>query len=88
MPGITCPVPKGAFYAFPRISASYGRSYHGETIDGSMGVCRLLLEHEKVAAVPGCEFGDDDYMRLSYATGMGQIEEALNRIERFLKSLS
>ena len=88
MPGITCPEPKGAFYAFPCISASYGRSYRGETIDGSRGFCRLHLEHEKVAAVPGCEFGDDEYMRRSYATGMGQIEEALNRVERFLKSLS
>ena len=80
IPGIVCPEPQGAFYAFPRIAAGYGRTYRGEVVDGSMSFCRLLLEHEKVAAVPGCEFGADGYMRLSYATSMAQIETALDRI--------
>jgi len=52
-----------------------------------MTFCRLLLEREKVAAVPGVEFGADEHIRLSYATGMPQIEEALNRMERFLSCL-
>jgi aspartate aminotransferase len=88
MAGIICPEPKGAFYTFPRISAFFGRTYRGETVRGSMDFCRLLLEHEQVATVPGCEFGDDKHVRLSYATGMAQIEDALNRIQRFLKDLS
>jgi aspartate aminotransferase len=88
MPDITCPEPRGAFYAFPRIAAYYGRRYDGEVIDGSMAFSRLLLENEKVATVPGLAFGDDAHVRLSYATGMAQIEEAMNRIERFLDRLS
>jgi aspartate aminotransferase len=87
IPGITCPEAKGAFYAFPRVSVCYGRTYRGEAVDSSTNFCRLLLEHEKVAAVPGCEFGDDGHVRLSYATSMGQIEEALDRIERFVGGL-
>ena len=87
MPGISCPVPQGAFYAFPRIAATYDRQYNGQIVDGSLTFCRLLLEHEKVAAVPGIAFGDDAHMRLSYATSMAQIEEALNRLERFLSQL-
>jgi len=87
MPGISCPVPQGAFYAFPRIAATYDRQYDGQVVDGSLTFCRLLLEHEKVAAVPGIAFGDDAHMRLSYATSMAQIEEALTRLERFLSHL-
>jgi aspartate aminotransferase len=87
MPDITCPQPDGAFYAFPRVSAYYGRRYRDEVVDGSMAFSRLLLEHEKVATVPGLAFGNDEHIRLSYATGMAQIEEALDRMERFLGRL-
>jgi aspartate aminotransferase len=88
MPDITCPQPDGAFYAFPRISAYCGRRYDGQVVDGSMAFSRLLLEHEKVATVPGLAFGDDAHVRLSYATDMAQIEEAMDRLERFLSHLS
>jgi aspartate aminotransferase len=88
MPDITCPEPQGAFYAFPRVSAHYERRYEGEVVDGSMAFSRLLLENEKVATVPGFAFGDDSHIRLSYATGMAQIEEAMNRLERFLSRLT
>ncbi len=88
MPDITCPQPDGAFYAFPRISAYYGRRYNGQVVDGSMAFSRLLLEHEKVATVPGLAFGDDAHVRLSYSTSMAQIEEAMDRLERFLSHLT
>lgn len=88
MPAITCPQPDGAFYAFPRISAYYGRGYNGQLVDGSMAFSRLLLEHEKVATVPGLAFGDDAHVRLSYSTSMAQIEEAMDRLERFLSRLT
>ena len=88
IPGIICPEPHGAFYTFPQVSAAYGRTYRGQLVDGSMSYCQLLLEHEKVAAVPGCEFGADAHIRLSYATSMAQIEAALDRIERFTRELS
>jgi aspartate aminotransferase len=88
MPDITCPQPDGAFYAFPRISAYYGRHYNGQVVDGSMAFSRLLLEHEKVATVPGLAFGDDAHIRLSYSTSMVQIAEAMDRLERFLSHLT
>jgi aspartate aminotransferase len=87
MPKVTCPEPRGAFYTFPRLAAYYGQRYHGASIGGSMDFCRLLLEHEKLALVPGVAFGNDAHVRLSYAASMGQIEEAMNRLERFLGHL-
>jgi aspartate aminotransferase len=88
MPGITCPEPRGAFYTFPRTSAYYGRRYRGQVVDGSMVFSRLFLEHEKVATVPGVEFGNDDHVRLSYATSMAHVEAAMDRLERFLSEFS
>jgi aspartate aminotransferase len=87
IPDVACHEPHGAFYAFPRVSAYFGRRYNGEVIGGSLAFSRLLLEHEKVATVPGLAFGDDDHVRLSYATGMAQIEEAMDRMARFIRGL-
>jgi aspartate aminotransferase len=78
MPGISCVNAKGAFYLFPNIS---------QTGLKSTGFCAKLLEQEKVAAVPGIAFGADDYIRLSYATSMANIEKGLERMERFVRSL-
>jgi aspartate aminotransferase len=77
--GISCVKPKGAFYLFPNISKTGLKSTE---------FCAKLLEAEKVAAVPGIAFGADDYLRLSYATSMANLEKGLERIERFCKSLS
>jgi aspartate aminotransferase len=79
IPGISCVNSKGAFYLFPNIS---------KTGLKSTAFCAKLLEQEKVAAVPGIAFGADDYIRLSYATSMANIEKGLDRIERFCKSLA
>jgi aspartate aminotransferase len=79
MPGITCVNAKGAFYLFPNISGTKLKS---------SDFCAKLLEAEKVAAVPGIAFGADDYIRLSYATGMANIEKGLERIEKFCKTLA
>lgn len=78
MPGISCVNAKGAFYLFPNISKT------GLT---STDFCAKLLELEKVAAVPGIAFGADDYLRISYATSMANIEKGLDRLERFVKGL-
>ena len=78
IPGITCVNAKGAFYLFPNISGTGLKSAE---------FCAKLLEQEKVAAVPGIAFGADDYIRLSYATGMPNIEKGLARIEKFCKTL-
>jgi len=78
MPGISCVNAKGAFYLFPNISGTGLKS---------VDFCARLLEEEKVAAVPGIAFGADDYMRISYATSMANIEKGLDRIEKFVKRL-
>src|SRR6266404_1067203 len=78
IPGISCVNAKGAFYLFPNIS-KLGLN--------STEFCALLLEAEKVAAVPGIAFGADDYLRISYATSLANIEKGLERLQRFAKSL-
>ncbi|HAB15536.1 MAG TPA: pyridoxal phosphate-dependent aminotransferase [Verrucomicrobiota bacterium] len=78
MPGISCVKSRGAFYLFPNIRGTGLSS--GE-------FCTRLLEREKVAAVPGIAFGADDYIRLSYATSMANIEKGLERLKQFVQSL-
>ncbi len=75
MRGVTCAKPTGAFYAFPSIAATGIKS---------VDFAARLLEEEKVAVVPGVPFGADDHIRLSYACSMANIEEGMNRMERFL----
>ena len=77
-PGLTCVNAKGAFYLFPNIS---------QTGLKSSEFCARLLEVEKVAAVPGIAFGADDYIRLSYATSLANIQKGLDRLERFCQTL-
>ena len=78
IPGISCVNARGAFYLFPNIS---------KTGLKSSDFCARLLDSEKVAAVPGIAFGADDYIRLSYATSMANIEKGLDRLDRFCRSL-
>ncbi len=77
--GLPCHKPEGTFYAFPSIKAS-GLS--------SMDFSKELLKREKVAVVPGTAFGEsgEGYIRISYASSIEKLKEALNRIERFIKS--
>ncbi len=78
VPGVTCVNSKGAFYLFPNISGTGLKS---------ADFCARLLEQEKVAAVPGIAFGADDYIRISYATGLANIEKGLERMDRFVRGL-
>ena len=78
MPGVTCVNSKGAFYLFPNISATGLKS---------ADFCARLLEQEKVAAVPGVAFGADDYIRISYATSLANIEKGLGRMDSFVRGL-
>ncbi|MFN3595749.1 MAG: pyridoxal phosphate-dependent aminotransferase [Rubricoccaceae bacterium] len=88
MPGLVCPKPEGAFYLFPDVSALYGRrAPSGEVIGGSIALCTYLLDAAEVALVPGEAFGDDAGVRLSYATGMDALAEALRRIAGALGAL-
>lgn len=83
MPGISCLLPPGAFYAFPNVSKLFGKSYNGKPIKDSMGLTELLLTEAKVAVLPGIPFGADGYLRLSYATSMKNITGGMDRIEEF-----
>lgn len=83
--GISCCLPGGAFYLFPDVSAFYGKELSGKIINNSLDFCAHLLETQHVAAVPGIAFDDDNCIRLSYATSDDQINEAVQRIERFIK---
>lgn len=85
--GITCFNPKGAFYVFPNISGLYGKSINGKTINNSMDFASILLDEAKVAVVPGIGFGDDDYVRLSFATSMQVIKEGIEAIKEFVSRL-
>jgi aspartate aminotransferase len=78
IPGITCVNAKGAFYLFPNISGTGLKSAE---------FCARLLEQEKVAAVPGIAFGADDYIRISYATSLVNIEKGLDRVDKFVRGL-
>src|SRR6266404_4281570 len=78
IPGISCVNARGAFYLFPNIAGTGLKS---------ADFCARLLETEKVAAVPGIAFGADDYIRISYATSLANIEKGLDRIDRFCKTL-
>ncbi len=76
--GMRCFKPMGAFYMFPDIS-SFGI--------GSVEFAERLLAREKVALIPGMPFGSDSNVRLSYACSLDTLNEAMDRIERFVAGL-
>ena len=86
--GMSCLMPVGAFYAFPRVSPLFGKSVNGKIIRNSSDLAAYLLEEAKVALVSGDAFGADAYMRLSYATSMETIVKGLDRIERAVNKLT
>ncbi|MDQ7791951.1 MAG: pyridoxal phosphate-dependent aminotransferase [Clostridia bacterium] len=85
--GVQCSRPGGAFYVFPHVGAFWGKQYRGTEMKSGTDLARLLLEERQVALIPGIAFGDDDYIRLSYATDLETIREGLDRIEAVLKEL-
>jgi len=91
LPGVSCVMPKGAFYAFANVGKLFGKptTIGGatRTLRGSADVTEFLLEHARVAVVPGVDFGSDAHVRLSYATSAEVIREGLNRMEAALRRL-
>jgi aspartate aminotransferase len=79
IPNVSCVNAKGAFYLFPNISGTGLKS---------MDFCAQLLDREKVAVIPGLAFGADEYIRISYATSMENLEKGLDRLEKFIRSLN
>ena len=87
IPGFKCNVPEGAFYAFPEVSAYYGREISGRKIDNSADLCNYILEEGHVAVVPGNAFGSPECIRISYAASEKDIREAVRRIKKVLEKL-
>jgi aspartate aminotransferase len=88
IPGVTCPFPRGAFYAMPNFSTYFGKKAGDKVINGSVDLSGYLLEDGHIAAVAGAAFGEDTCIRLSFATSMEKITEGLNRLEASLGKLS
>ena len=81
--GIVCPFPRGAFYAFPDVSAYFGKSYKGEVITDDGKLAEMLLEHALVALVPGGAFGEPNAIRISYACPDDELLKGMNRLKDF-----
>jgi aspartate aminotransferase len=83
IPGITCSLPAGAFYAYPNIRGAITRGGMKTPLE----FADRLLKEASVAVVPGEAFGTDDHVRISYATSMAELEKGLDRIQKFADSL-
>jgi len=89
IPNVKCITPDGAFYAFPNISACFGKKTpKGTLISNSDMFCKALLEEAYVACVPGSGFGAEGFIRLSYATSLSEIEKGISRIKQWISSLN
>ena len=87
IPGLSVVEPEGAFYAFPRVSALFGKKTKSRTLSTSVDVAEYLIDEARVAVVPGAGFGSDDHIRLSYATSMDKIMEGMSRIAKAIAAL-
>jgi aspartate aminotransferase len=86
--GIDCPLPLGAFYVYPDVSAYFGRrTPDGTQITDGSALCDWLLDEGRVACVPGVGFGTGPHIRMSYATSMENLEVAMERIGDALAKL-
>lgn len=82
--GFVCPMPEGAFYAYPSVKNVLGRTISGKQINSSADLAALILDEVEVAVVPGEAFGTPGYLRLSYALGDADILEGVSRIQKLL----
>jgi aspartate aminotransferase len=88
LPGLRIPTPQGAFYIFADVSALYGQyTPTGEQIDGSVALCRYILDSQGLAIVPGAAFGLDSCVRFSYAASLETLHDAFARFQRALQAL-
>jgi len=87
IPQISCFKSQGAFYLFPNISGYFEKEFNNSQIRNSYGLAYYLLKEARVAIVPGDAFGADDYIRISYATSMENLEKGIERIAEALGRL-
>ena len=86
--GFKTNVPDGAFYVYPEVSALFGKKYNEYTINNATDLSLFLLDIAHVALVPGAAFGDDKYIRFSYATSEDKLTEACKRIKEAVDKLN
>jgi aspartate aminotransferase len=82
IPGVTCPEPEGAFYAYPSVRGLLGTEIRGRRPGTSAELAELALEEAEVAVVPGEAFGTPGYLRLSYALGDDDLVEGIARLQK------
>ena len=91
LPGVSCIMPKGAFYAFANVSGLFGRTWRRSegaiALKTSLDVTSFLLEEARVAVVPGKDFGSDAHIRMSYATSDALISDGLARMKAAIATL-
>ena len=80
IPGITCPEPEGAFYAYPSVKGLLGKTVRGTVVDSSATMASVVLDEAEVAVVPGEAFGTPGYLRMSYALGDDDLVEGVTRM--------
>jgi len=85
LPGVKCPTPGGAFYAFFNVASHFGRALAGKKVADSLSFCQVALESAHVNLVPGSAFGAEGYARLSFAASREQINGGIERLEQLLK---
>jgi aspartate/methionine/tyrosine aminotransferase len=84
IPGVVCPEPEGAFYAYPSVEGVLGRTVRGRVPTSSAELAELILDEAEVAVVPGEAFGTPGYLRLSYALSDDDLREGVGRIATLL----
>ena len=80
--GVVCPLPGGAFYAYPSVKGLLGKEYDGRLVETSAELAEYILDACEVAAVPGEAFGSPGYLRLSYALGDEDLVEGITRLQK------
>jgi aspartate/methionine/tyrosine aminotransferase len=84
IPGVQCPTPRGAFYAYPAVTELIGKELRGAPIDDTVGLAAAILEHAEVAVVPGEAFGTPGFLRLSYALADDDLRTGVERMGALL----
>ena len=88
IPGVRCPRPQGAFYAFPDISVAFGKKHGANAIANDVDFCNALLDAKGVACVPGSAFGEPKAIRISYTCKPKELTDGLKRVQEFFAELA
>ena len=87
LPGVSCAIPGGAFYAFPNLGKYIGKKGNGKLLKDTFDISEYILESAKVVTVPGDGFGAPGHIRFSYATDSETIKEGIERVKSALEGI-